>query len=204
MEEAGPSSKKGQQRRDDNKRPLQEIALSFIHREGNKGICRIEESSGCTYVQMTMDVGNFIRHFRTKHTDAANKCGLLKETDASAKKPRLVSKRSIAIDTPLYMDSIVKLLTYHQLPLCFVEWEGMKQLMDPISAALGVTVNRNNVKTITHSVTDQIRKALSDELKNRLISLKVDSASRFNRHVLGINVQYFLDSKIVIRTLGEC
>lgn len=203
MEEAGPSSR-GQKRRDDGKRSLQEIALPFINRDGNKATCRIEENSGCTYAQTTMDVGNFIRHFRTKHTDAAKNLGLLKTSDASVKKPRVTPKRPIAIDIPLYMDSIIKLVTYHQLPLCFVEWDGMKQLIDPISSALGVTVNRSNIKMTTHSVADRIRIALTEEMRNKLISLKIDSASRFNRHVLGINVQYFLEGKIAIRTLGKC
>ncbi|XP_055634646.1 uncharacterized protein LOC129774722 [Toxorhynchites rutilus septentrionalis] len=197
----GPGPGKGKRRRGDGK-TLQEIALSFIQRDGVSGICRIAENDQCSYVQETLDVGNFIRHFRTQHTDAAVKCGLLNRIDLNTKKPRIVTKRPMAIDIPLYMDSISKLVAYNHLPLCFVEWEGMEQLFDPISAALGITVNKSHVKMIIHSVAVQIRAILSGEMKNRLLSLKIDSASRFNRHILGINVQYFLDSKIVIRTLG--
>jgi len=38
------------------------------------------------------------------------------------------------------------------------------------------------------------------EVKNKLISL--DAASRMNRGFLGINLQYFFDSHIKLRTIG--
>ncbi|XP_062537788.1 uncharacterized protein LOC134206110 [Armigeres subalbatus] len=49
---------------------------------------------------------------------------------------------------------------------------------------------------------DKIRQAMKEEMSKKLISLKIDSASRHNRSVLGINVQYCLSDVVVIRTLA--
>nr|XP_029713643.1 uncharacterized protein LOC115257827 [Aedes albopictus] len=200
--EVSSSPRKGQKRRSVIRKTLQDIAYQFIDRVGNQGACRIDEASGCCYVQTTCDVGNFIRHFRTQHPNAARQHGLYKDPDKIAKKPRTIPKRLVAIDRRLLLEALTKLVCYHNLPLSCVEWEGLKQLIDPIAAAVGVTVNRSKNKMFLHAIANRIRQALAAEMKNRLLSVKVDSASRYNRHVLGINVQYVLDCKIVIRTLG--
>ncbi|XP_062703027.1 uncharacterized protein LOC115256375 [Aedes albopictus] len=202
VEAACPVAPKPKKRKNSSKPTLQEIALRFISREGNAGSCSIDENSGCSYTQVTCDVGNFVRHFRTQHPNAARKHGLMSEKDTGARKPRAIAKRLIAIDRRLLLESLTKLVCYHNLPLSCVEWEGLKQLMDPIASALDVTLNRGKNKMIIHAIANRVRAALGKEMKNILLSLKVDSASRFHRHILGINVQYVLDGKIVIRTLG--
>lgn len=181
---------------------LQDIAVRYIHREGISSRCFIEASSNCKYFQTILNIGNFIRHFRKKHPEASNKSGLLKDDDVPEKKPRIVAKRMVAMDRPLFIESIIKLVTYHHLPLACVEWEGLKQLIDPLAAAVEVTINRNTLKSHLQGITVEIRKALAQEMRFKLVSLKIDSASRLNRSVLGINVQYALKGKVVIRTIG--
>ncbi|XP_062550061.1 uncharacterized protein LOC134214750 [Armigeres subalbatus] len=39
-------------------------------------------------------------------------------------------------------------------------------------------------------------------MRGKLVSLKVDSAVRYSRHVLGVNAQYELDGRMVCRTLA--
>jgi hypothetical protein len=47
-----------------------------------------------------------------------------------------------------------------------------------------------------------IRDNIKTELKNKLISLKADCCTRLGRSVIGINVQFISDAKIVVRTLA--
>lgn len=54
------------------KRSMMEIAASFIIRDDDKARCNIEPNGGCNYVQSKYDPGNFIRHFRLKHSELAN------------------------------------------------------------------------------------------------------------------------------------
>lgn len=171
--------------------------------DGAAAHCRIEPASKCHYVQATRDIGNYIRHFRLKHPEAANNAGLFKEGEAPERKPRVIPKSPIAIDGRLVLEAVLKLVAYHNLPLACVEWEGFKLLLDPLAAALAISLSRNGLKTHLKSTSDRIREAIANEMRYKLISVKIDSASRLNRHVLGINVQYALNGKVVIRTIGK-
>lgn len=211
--EAGPSgldpnTKDSQKRKSDPKkqqsqRTLTEIAAEFVKRDGPKGKCIIDPSSDCTHEQDKFDSGNFIRHLRSKHPEKALEVGLMKDEDTATRRPRIVAKRPIAIDAQLFVDSGIKLVSLHNLPLASLEWEGLKQLFDPISDATGVILNRKNIKPYLRSAAEKIQNVIANEMKGKLISLKVDSASKHHRHILGINAQYVLRDKVVIRTLGK-
>lgn len=185
------------------KQTLQEIALNYITQEGSTALCRIDETSTCKYIQNVLDVGNFIRHFRTRHPEVAHKNGLLKDEIIPEKKPRNIPKRPVAMDAHLLIDSVLKMVTYNRLPLECVEWEGFRQILDALGAAVGVTINKTTVKSHLHGITEMIRKEITSEMRHKLISVKIDTASRFHRHILGVNVQYALNGEVVIRTLGN-
>lgn len=46
-----------------------------------------------------------------------------------------------------------------------------------------------------------LRNKIIEEIQNKLISLKIDVVTRLNRSFLGINVQYVIDDKIVLRII---
>ncbi|XP_065084689.1 uncharacterized protein LOC135706932 [Ochlerotatus camptorhynchus] len=199
---ADKSVGKKSKKRSENKVTLADIAKGFIRRDGAKTSCAIDPGTTCNYTQDRLDIGNFIRHFRTRHHDLAVANGLTKEEETPAKKQRVVAKRPVPIDKLLFMDSLVKLMSYHNMPLACLQWEGFKQLLDPLASAVGVTMNPTNMKATVKEIAGRIREAIAAETKGRLISLKIDSASRHNRHVLGINAQYSINDSVVIRTLG--
>lgn len=186
------------------KRTLIDIASKFILRDTTKAFCNIDPEGNCTYVQERFDVGNFIRHFRLKHGELANANGLLKDFDSTVKKPRVIPKHSIPIDQQLLIESTVKLTTYHQLPISCFEWEGFKDLLGPITTALGCTLNRVTMREHHTKIAMRLKEILREEMHGKLICLKIDSAARYHRHILGINVQYALGDEVVIRTLGKC
>lgn len=50
---------------------------------------------------------------------------------------------------------------------------------------------------------NQIIKSISEEVKGKLISLKLDCVTRHNRSILGINVQYMdKNDEVVLKTLA--
>lgn len=65
-------------------------------------------------------------------------------------------------------------------------------------------VNSSNIGNFLHQTELRIRQLIKNELKNRLISVKLDIATRHHRSMLCVNVQYYCSyrRKIVIRTLG--
>ena len=53
-------------------------------------------------------------------------------------------------------------------------------------------LNKDVIKNEIELTAASIKKEIKTELKNKLFSLKIDSVSRLNRSVLGINVQYIV------------
>lgn len=51
-------------------------------------------------------------------------------------------------------------------------------------------------------MASKIKSQISIDLKNRLFSLKIDEASRLNRSIVGINVQFIERNSIQIKTLA--
>jgi hypothetical protein len=65
-------------------------------------------------------------------------------------------------------------------------------------------VNSHNIVELVGKAGQGIRNLIKNELKNRLISIKLDIASRHGRSMLAINTQFYSSDKkeIVIRTLA--
>lgn len=178
-------------------------AEECVRIECGNTVCAIEPTSGCCYAQRKYDVGNFIRHFRTQHPVAAMSKNLLKETESPVKRARPVTKQSFPIDKRLFYEACLKLVTQHHLPFNCFEWDGFKMLMDPIMETLNCHVNRRNIKIHIHETAQKVRSLIKDEMVEKLVSIKIDSASRHGRHMIGLNVQYEANGEVVIRTLGK-
>lgn len=69
-----PTRRSGEKRR---KIALSNIAVLCIKFVKERFVCNIDATSGCIYSQKTLDVNNFIRHFRTKHNEKALRIGLV-------------------------------------------------------------------------------------------------------------------------------
>lgn len=52
------------------------------------------------------------------------------------------------------------------------------------------------------SASNEIVSQIKTDVKNRLISLKVDCVKRHHRSILGVNIQYSKDGKICLSTLA--
>lgn len=196
------STPKGEKRKVDGS-TLAEKAAKFIIRDGEKAVCNIDNGSGCTYIQRKLDINNFVRHFRTRHTEKASAEGLQKDGTPATKKPRLVAKRPCAIDKRTIVEASVKLVANHNLPISCFEWEAMRLLYDPLTAAVGMSMDTRILKGHVTVSADLIKDAIANEMKGLLVSLKIDSASRHNRHVLAILARYMVNERIVTRTLGK-
>ncbi|XP_065322353.1 uncharacterized protein LOC135929616 [Gordionus sp. m RMFG-2023] len=65
-----------------------------------------------------------------------------------------------------------------------------------------MTLNKHIVNDKIKYAASEIRCLIMQQVKNKLISLKIDTATRFQKSVLGVNAQFIIDDKIEIRTLG--
>ena len=60
-----------------------------------------------------------------------------------------------------------------------------------LSDALGMKISTKNVMKDLSVCLGKIRSFIREEVQEKLISVKIDSASCHDRHILGINVQFW-------------
>lgn len=129
------------------------------------------------------------------------------DVDFASKRRKKTSSSTIQIemDKNKLLDACVQLVTVDGRPLSILEDSGMRQILDPIVRSLGnekpFSINRENVLKEIHAEATQIRNLIKSEVRGRLISIKVDTATRMDRAILGINAQYCIDGKLVLRNL---
>lgn len=82
------------------------------------------------------------------------------------------------------------------------EDRAFKILVQPAFDALEINVNEHNVAERIIAFSKQVKLDIMDDLKDKMISLKIDAATRQDLSVLGINVQYIKNASIQIKTLA--
>ncbi|GFR07586.1 zinc finger BED domain-containing protein 4 [Trichonephila clavata] len=85
-----------------------------------------------------------------------------------------------------------------------LEYSGFKKILNPIVNAIGnhFSVNSENIKLLIPETAVKIVSEISTALEKKVISLKIDIATRLNRLILGINAQLIIGGRINLFTLG--
>lgn len=98
----------------------------------------------------------------------------------------------------------VNLVTVHGRPFSLMDDQAFKNIiaMTAISPRESQTLNSHSIKKIISEKAEIVRKDIAKGVKGRLISLKIDSATRLDRTFFAVNVQYIENASVVIKTLG--
>ncbi|RXN29857.1 Zinc finger BED domain-containing [Labeo rohita] len=101
-------------------------------------------------------------------------------------------------------DARIELVTVNGRPFTLMENAGFRKIIEPLQNAMGnnFVINSSNIRDMVSSVAQEGREELKNDLKGRLLMLKIDSATCRDRSVLGVNVQYTDGEKTVLRTLA--
>lgn len=161
---------------------------------------------GCSYVQKTWKTSNFVRHFKTLHPRDYNLLNLgdpVSEEQPPEKKKRSDPSVSVAISKVTFIGALVKLVTIHCLPFASMMWNGLRDIINPLSKALNVVINSHNIRDYVDRTSQNIKQIIKTEVEGKFVCFKVDAASKLYRSVLGVNCQYVLDGQLVKRTLGN-
>lgn len=111
-------------------------------------------------------------------------------------------KNSVEVE---YLKKIcMQLVTVHGRPLAMINDDAFQHLIH-LAAPSNSDMSEINVRSIKAMVTEQaynIKNKIWGEIKNQLISLKLDSVTCTDRKFIGINIQYMKNSQIVVRNLA--
>jgi len=105
---------------------------------------------------------------------------------------RPVKKIHVSIDKQLLMDACVELVTNNGRPFKLMEDCGFRMIIDPIIAGLNnaFAINSENVRDGVLLAAFKTRQTIREETKGKMVSVKMDCATRLNRSIYGINLQY--------------
>lgn len=87
-----------------------------------------------------------------------------------------------------------------------MEDSGSKLLTDPLLkafelAGVRVDVSIPTLKTYLDKYAEEVKSKIREEVKDTIVHVKLDLARRLRRSILGVNIQFMKNDKIVVRTL---
>ncbi len=162
----------------------------------NKSSCLI-----CDFSTNGSHLGNLRKHLIRNHAD------VFKEIeDATPENDEPVRKKikiTVEYDPIELLDAWINLVIKEGRPFCILNSQSLRMIVKPLFEALDVKmVNSSNISAEIKARAEKLRLHLSKMLANKIVSIKIDSASRHNRRVMCMNVQTVIKGKIIIQTLS--
>jgi hypothetical protein len=181
--------------------------------ETNKSTCKVPN---CDSKLSGKVMGNMKRHILLRHPIVAKQINLVEsylepdsidgndsDSNTSVTDSAIgssVKKRKL--DPSRFVKGCIKLCTEENVSLSLFDSEAFRMITDPLADAHGMTINAANILEKISHAADTIRIKIAQELKNRLVSIKVDVATDLECGLLGINAQFLTDGIMQVRTLG--
>lgn len=183
------------------KKKNEEVRKYFLqNKEENKQVCQIDNCGTCLSGD---NLTNMYRHIKVKHDAIWTK---IKITDSSKTIKKSEKLKSITVQTSetVLWDACIELVTVNGLPYSFINSSGFQKIINPMSVKLqpNKSFNIKNLKQKINETAADIKQQIKEDIKNKFISLKIDGVSRYQKSLLGINIQYIKNSKICVKTIG--
>lgn len=98
----------------------------------------------------------------------------------------------------------LEMITVNGRPFTSLEDSGFQKIMKPLMAAVNTNnaINSQNIKKMIIPLCEDLRTQIKEEVQGKMISIKVDAATRLNRSFLGVNIQFMKEDTICLRTLA--
>lgn len=189
------------------KHKLVDLDLFNIDADNKVASCKI-----CGKVVTCLRTFTFVRHYVSQHRDIAKENGLVQDDDNGANEDDDQPDRKkihVRINKQTYIKALVETVTVVGAPLKLISCAPLRRIFDAtengFNAKAGEGIQRidsRTIKPIIRSSAEKLRKMITEEVRNKLICLKLDTATRLGRDVLCVNVQFVERNVMKIRTLA--
>ena len=134
--------------------------------------------------------GNLTQHLKCKHPEqhetlieSKRRSSFAASSSAFITVMRPTEKCHVdyTINVSDFKKAVVEAVTLNGLPRSVFEESGTKKILQPIINKSGVCLNRRGVRSMVINQAESFRTALANRLKNKLVSIKFDTASRKER-----------------------
>ena len=166
-----------------------------------------EECGSIIKVGMWNPCSNLKRHLERFHAKKSKKVKQADEQDLKFKQKKLELNNqpliashfqpqsvTVAMNKDKFIWGIIQLIM-SGVALRFFESPGFQTLNGEITRKLGVSISRESIRRYVVDAANKMRESLINDLKDKLLFIKMDSATRQFRSFLGINVQYYDKNK---------
>ena len=125
------------------------------------------------------------------------------DLDMAAKKASTENiKVTVTMSKNDIIDGCVEMVTVNGRPFKALNDSGFLKITKPLMQAMGTTVNAENVPDYVKEKAEAIRAEIAADVKDKLVCVKSDTATRLGRSFLGVNIQYSKNGRLVPRTLA--
>jgi hypothetical protein len=129
------------------------------------------------------------RHVIDLHPNEAKSLNLVYDSDDKSSDSKSPMRKKNLIKIPMTRHKVnkffVKLLTTHNMPINFLGYEAVGEFFDDMFNELDIKMYPKKGTDLLSNTASSVRKLIQNELQNSLFSLKMDSAKRCGRKVLG-------------------
>lgn len=99
------------------------------------------------------------------------------------------------------VEACVRLITIHDRPLSLIDNDAFRNIIQIINFQKE-KINSHKMRNAPIEQAIEVRRKIIEEIKGKLICLKVDAATCMGRSFLDINTQFMEDDKLYVRTLA--
>lgn len=142
------------------------------------------------------------RHFCATHEEH----GKSLDVNFKRRSDQVVNKKKTTgiLSRGEYIQNCVMLAVFHIVPFILFNAKPFRNLTLIHALNTQLTINTANVGIFISLTAKCIRQIIMKEIKGKMISIKLDIATRHHRSVMGVNIQYYcrFRKQIMIRTLG--
>lgn len=145
-------------------------------------------------------LGNLTGHLKNEHKSVYEDLDLNPEVIEPQRKK---AKITLEFDPKEVLDAWVNLVIEEGRPFVLLDSPSLRYLIKPIFDALELGI------ITSHTISDEIKKRtniivqnITEVCANRMLSLKIDSATRHARRVMCINVQFVHNTELIVLTLA--
>jgi bifunctional polynucleotide phosphatase/kinase len=142
--------------------------------------------------------------FNNSLASASNSLEANGSSNSSLQPPTKKRRLSIEITERQVVDACVEMVTVNGRPFKALSDSGFRKILDPILKGFGgtFTISPENIRDKVEGKAKEIRVKIKKDVKNRFVSVKMDCATRLDRALLGINLQFNKKGKIQLYTLA--
>lgn len=174
----------------------------------DKSYCKVVD---CAYHAKGKHANNLCKHIDGKHKELRDelKEKKLQFSVAKNKSINCVQKQyvSVKIERSELLMGCLELTTIDGRPFTILDDSGLQRILRPIidelrSNGVSVPLNPEHIKRKANEMQEIVKGRIRSEMKGKLPSVQLDLTRHLQRSILGVNVQYFVDDKLVVRTLA--